>query len=372
MKMWTVFAVVILCGTLTLASASCPKECRCAPEVPRCAPGVSLMLDGCGCCKVCARQLNEDCSKTEPCDHIKGLECNFGGGYGAAKGICRAKSDGRSCEYNNKIYQNGESFRPNCKHQCTCMDGAVGCISLCPRELSLPKLGCAKPRLVKVPGRCCEQLVCPEEAATRRSAAKKLSKKHRQSEDELTDKNELAAVGRGGLKSLPAFRSQPLGRMLSRGRKCVAQTTAWSPCSKSCGTGVSSRVTNSNSQCKLVKETRMCEIRPCNQMALTSLKNGQKCNHMEKASHPVKLSYAGCRSLKKFRPRYCGSCADGQCCGPHRTQTLPVRFRCKDGETFSKNVMMIQSCKCNLNCPRSNNKPPAFYTHFNDIHKLQQ
>lgn len=47
------------------------------------------MLDSCGCCKVCARQLFEDCSRTQPCDHTKGLECNFGGGFGSDKGICR-------------------------------------------------------------------------------------------------------------------------------------------------------------------------------------------------------------------------------------------------------------------------------------------
>ncbi|KAM3866244.1 CCN family member 1-like [Diretmus argenteus] len=368
--MWTVF-IFILCGTLKLVSSSCPKECRCPLEVPGCAPGVSLVLESCGCCKVCARQLNEDCGRTEPCDHSRGLECNYGGGYGAAaaKGICRAKSDGRSCEYNNKIYQNGESFRPNCKHQCTCMDGAVGCVSLCPRELTLPKLGCAKPRLVKVPGRCCQQLSCPE-SGKKKHGIKLIRDK--ESEDDLTNKNELVPMGRGGHKSLPAFRSEPMG-LMSRGRKCVTQTTAWSPCSRSCGTGVSSRVTNSNSQCKMLKETRICEVRPCTQIALPNMKNGQKCNHMGKSSHPVKLSYAGCRSLKKFQPRYCGSCSDGlECCRPHQTQTLSVRFRCKDGETFSKNVMMIQSCKCSLNCPRSNNKPPAGYRHFTDIHKVKE
>lgn len=79
----------VWCHVLSQVSASCPKDCRCPPDTPRCAAGVSLMLDGCGCCKVCAQQLFEDCSQTQPCDHTKGLECNFGGGYGSAKGICR-------------------------------------------------------------------------------------------------------------------------------------------------------------------------------------------------------------------------------------------------------------------------------------------
>ncbi|XP_010727544.2 protein CYR61 [Larimichthys crocea] len=359
--MWNVFVVVVAC--VKLVSASCPKDCRCSLDTPTCAAGVSLMLDGCGCCKVCARQLFEDCSKTRPCDHTKGLECNFGGEYGSAKGICRAKLDGRTCEYNNKIYQNGEIFRPNCKHQCTCMDGAVGCVSLCPHELMLPKLGCAKPRRIKIPGRCCEQLVCPEEAKTEsESVMKKQRRKHskdsRLSEDDFTNRNELGPVWRGETKSLPAFRSHLL---------CVSQTTDWSPCSKSCGTGVSIRVTNSNTQCKLVKETRICEVRPCSQMTFNRLKRGQKCNPTEKASRPVNLSHAGCRSLKKFQPRYCGSCSDGRCCSPHRTQTSPVRFRCRNGDIISRMVMMIESCKCNQDCSE---KTAARYRLFNDIHKL--
>ncbi|KAM7379504.1 hypothetical protein PAMP_005051 [Pampus punctatissimus] len=368
LKMYEVFAVLILC--VSLVSTSCPKDCRCPPDIPRCAAGISLMLDNCGCCKVCARQLFEDCSKTEPCDHAKGLECNFGGGYDSSRGICRAKSDGRTCEYNNKIYQNGETFHPNCKHQCTCMDGAVGCVSLCLHELKLPNLGCAKPRRVKVPGWCCEQFICPEEAKTHSSVVKKDSKKHSKeqpSEDDLTNNNEFGPVWRGEAKLLPAFRSHPMGQMLATGMKCISQTTAWSPCSKSCGTGVSTRMTNSNTQCTLVKETRICEIRPCNQRT----KNGKKCNHTEKARLPVKLSHAGCRSLKKFQPKYCGSCSDGRCCRPHRTQTLPVRFRCKNGESFSRMVMMIQSCKCNRDCSGSNKKTPALYRLFNDIHKLK-
>ncbi|XP_029380901.1 protein CYR61-like isoform X2 [Echeneis naucrates] len=361
LKMWKAIGILVLCSTL--ASASCPKDCQCPSGLPTCATGVSLVLDSCGCCKVCARQLFEDCSRTQPCDHTKGLQCNFGGGFESAKGICR---DGRTCEYNNKIYQNGEIFHPNCKYQCTCMDGAIGCVSLCPHEVSLPKVGCAKPRRLKVSGHCCEQLICPEEAKPESPLMKKFGKKVRASEEDLASKNELAPLWKGELESLAAFRSHPISHMVSKGAKCVPQTTVWSPCSKSCGTGVSSRVTNSNVQCKLMKETRLCEVHPCNQKAFTRLKKGRKCNNIEKARHPVKLSYGGCRSLKKFRPTYCGSCSNaGRCCRPHRTQTIPVRFRCKNGETFSRMVMMIESCKCNIKCSA---KTPALHRLFKGLH----
>lgn len=73
------------------ALSTCPAACHCPLEAPKCAPGVGLVRDGCGCCKVCAKQLNEDCSKTQPCDHTKGLECNFGASSTALKGICRGK-----------------------------------------------------------------------------------------------------------------------------------------------------------------------------------------------------------------------------------------------------------------------------------------
>uniref|UniRef100_A0A3Q3WRY7 CCN family member 1 n=1 Tax=Mola mola TaxID=94237 RepID=A0A3Q3WRY7_MOLML len=314
-----------------MVSALCPKDCWCPPDNPRCAADVALMLDGCGCYKVCGQQLFEDCNKTQPCDHTKGLECNFGGGSKSVKGICRAKSDGRPCEYNNRIYQNGELFRPNCKHQCTCMDGVVGCVSLCPLDLMPPRLGCAEQRQVRTPGRCCEQLVCPE-------------------------KFSYWCIFTFCLWA--AFRSHPIGHMKVRGVKCVPQTKAWSPCSKSCGTGVSTRLTNSNTHCNLTKETRICQIRPCSLTTFNRVKSGHKCKETEKSSAPVKLSYAGCRSLKKFQPKYCGSCSDGRCCWPRRTQTSHVLFRCRNGKITSRMVMTIESCKCSLNC--GNGRPKFF------------
>uniref|UniRef100_A0A8C5RPX5 CCN family member 1 n=1 Tax=Laticauda laticaudata TaxID=8630 RepID=A0A8C5RPX5_LATLA len=320
---------------LQVVSSSCPDTCECPLEVPKCAPGVGLALDGCKCCKVCAKQLNEDCSKTQPCDHTKGLECNFGASSTALKGICRAQLEGRPCEYNSKIYQNGESFQPNCKHQCTCIDGAVGCIPLCSQELSLPNLGCPNPRLVKVPGQCCEEWVCDD------------------SKDNL----------------------EQLERFIDKGfdvdnPKCLVQTTSWSQCSKTCGTGVSTRVTNDNPGCRLVKETRICEVRPCGQSSYDSLKKGKKCTKTKKTHIPVKFTYAGCSSVKQYRPKYCGSCVDGRCCTPQQTRTIKVQFHCDDGETFTKNVMMIQSCRCSYNCPHGNEAYPN-YQLFNDIHKFR-
>lgn len=119
-----------------------------------------------------------------------------------------AKSEGRPCEYNSRIYQNGESFQPNCKHQCTCIDGAVGCVPLCPQELSLPNLGCANPRLVKVAGQCCEEWVCDDGKQT--DILERIFGKDSLTDElerDLTNKNELISIVKGGLKSLPGKRA---------------------------------------------------------------------------------------------------------------------------------------------------------------------
>ncbi|XP_038649544.1 CCN family member 1 isoform X1 [Scyliorhinus canicula] len=356
--------VAFLAICLAQATLTCPSRCQCPQEVSSCPPGVSLVLDGCGCCRVCAKQLNEDCSRSQPCDHTKGLQCNFGASSSALRGICRARSEGRPCEYNSKIYQNGEIFQPNCKHQCTCINGAVGCTPLCPQELSLPSTGCPNPRLVKVPGQCCEEWVCDGNKAVLEAEdtgdffSQETVLKTWQ--DGSLYNNELLSLLRGGLKRLPAWRP-----------KCFVQTTDWSQCSRTCGTGISTRVTNDNPDCKLRKETRICDIRPCDQPTIPNLKQkGKKCYRTRKSSSAVRFTYAGCTSVKRYRTKQCGSCVDGRCCTPQQTRTVRVRFRCDDGEAFTRNMMMIQSCRCHYNCRHHNEASSPYVMLHNDIHKF--
>ncbi|XP_060721400.1 CCN family member 1 isoform X1 [Tachysurus vachellii] len=375
----------VLCFSLLVmalgsqAEAGCPRECECPPVGSVCPLGVSLVPDGCGCCKVCAAQLNQDCHEGRPCDHHKGLECNYGNDVGRTRGICRAKPEGRSCEYNGRMYQNGEDFSAGCKHQCTCIDGAVGCVPLCPTELLLASPDCPAPKLIKVPGQCCPSVDCHRDSSVlppvyrvpqpppyiyphlppypKAYPKSKPKPKHYPTqknsppgvEDLLS--NELVDVGRKWEKLQSHKRVTAWKKKGSH--KCVIQTTRWSSCSRSCGMGVSSRVTNQNAQCKLVKETRLCTIRPCSSMDVP-VKKGRKCSRTQKSPEPLRLHYAGCRSARLYRPNYCGVCRDGRCCSPRRTRTSSVVFSCPDGERFEKSVMFIQSCKCSDQCDHLN------------------
>ncbi|KAF6730287.1 Protein CYR61 [Oryzias melastigma] len=354
-------------AVIAQVNSSCPAVCDCPAEPPVCPPGVSLVPDGCACCLVCAAQLNQDCSLTRPCDRHKGLECNHGNDVTAAWGVCRAKSDGRTCEYNGRIYQNGESFRAGCKHQCTCVDGAVGCSPLCSNKLPPSSPSCPYPRLVRAPGQCCFSVDCRKDAwflpPEHKVSKLSLRPPRRRSDEELILTNQLPDSG--PTKHLPEWNTL-------QETSCLLQTTDWSQCSRSCGTGVSSRITNDNARCALEKETRICTLRPCGGLTAPA-KNGRSCSPTHKAPRPVFLSHGECLSVRPYRPNYCGVCTDGRCCSPRRSRTVSVTFVCPDGERFQRSAMFIQSCKCSRDCGHLNEValPPQQWL-YGDTHTFTE
>ncbi|KAL0171810.1 hypothetical protein M9458_032121, partial [Cirrhinus mrigala] len=75
---------------------------------------------------------------------------------------------GTGCEYNGVIYRNGQNFQPNCKYRCLCVNGAIGCVSLCNESLP-PRVWCQSPKRVKIPGQCCEKWICEESRKPRKT-----------------------------------------------------------------------------------------------------------------------------------------------------------------------------------------------------------
>ncbi|XP_007893011.2 CCN family member 2-like [Callorhinchus milii] len=319
-----------LCALACLVGAvspDCSLPCSCPPELPRCPAGVSLLTDGCGCCRVCAGQLGDECSLGQPCDQHKGLHCHLPPHQsGRQTGICLDRQ-GATCDLGGVIYRSGETFQPSCKYQCTCLDGAIGCIPFCTDDIRLPSPGCPSPRRVKVPGQCCEEWVCDE--------------------------------SRSGLDfsvALPVYTKEvtfgPDSNQLHD--NCILQTTEWSACSQRCGMGISTRVTSDNQECRLEKQTRLCVVRPCDVQQEQSIKKGKKCIRTAKPLHSMKFEFSGCSSTKSYRPRFCGVCTDGRCCTPHSTVTLVVEFKCPEGDRIKRKMMFIKSCSCHSDCPSDN------------------
>ncbi|KAI1894206.1 hypothetical protein AGOR_G00113440 [Albula goreensis] len=325
-------SIFVFCASAQLCCLgwvqACPSRCSCPREPPVCAPGVQLLLDDCACCLTCARQKGEACSDMSPCDGRKGLHCDYSADVRKRTGVCMER-EGDICLFDGAVYQSGETFFPSCRYQCVCRDGQIGCIPRCNLDVMLPGPDCPFPRRVQMPGECCEKWVCETQS----------------------EASEL-----GGLAMAAYRQEETVGfDTWDASLNCIEQTTEWGACSRSCGMGVSTRVTNRNARCEMVKQSRLCIVRPCGKQPLRHApKKGNKCLKSRKAVKPVHFSFRNCSSVQSYKPRYCGACRDGRCCTPHSTRTVQVEFRCPQGRSIRKPMMFINTCACHSHCPRDN------------------
>ncbi|XP_021012255.1 WNT1-inducible-signaling pathway protein 2 [Mus caroli] len=228
-------AISFLCVLSMVCAQLCPAPCACPWTPPQCPPGVPLVLDGCGCCRVCARRLGESCDHLHVCDPSQGLVCQPGAGPSGRGAVCLFEEDDGSCEVNGRRYLDGETFKPNCRVLCRCDDGGFTCLPLCSEDVRLPSWDCPRPRRIQVPGRCCPEWVCDQavmQPAIQPSAAQG---------------HQLSAF------VTPASADGP----------CPNWSTAWGPCSTTCGLGIATRVSNQNRFCQLEIQRRLCLSRPC-------------------------------------------------------------------------------------------------------------
>ncbi|XP_036941776.1 cellular communication network factor 6 isoform X2 [Acanthopagrus latus] len=284
----------------------CQWPCKCQQR-PYCAPGVSSVLDGCGCCKSCARQFGQPCNERDICDPHKGMYCDFSADQPRYEvGVC-AYMMAIGCDLNGVHYKNGEAFQPSALYKCTCIAGAIGCI----------------PAFIEKPAG-------------------------------LLDPASLMGNMPAGLHSAqsPKKNQQDTTYMSAWKKNCLIQTTPWSPCSKTCGLGISVRVNNDNSKCDMRKDRRLCLLRPCEKSVMKSVKvqKGKTCQPNFQAKKAEKLTLSGCTSTKKFKPTYCGVCSDKRCCVPTTSHMIKVNFTCKGGSNTQWKMQWIKACVCQRKC----------------------
>lgn len=290
------------------------------------------------CCTVCGRQRDVKCDADKtPCDSSIGLECIYADKK-APYGTCKPKP-GNPCFANDEEYKTGENFFPNCKTECICVDGVIGC------------------RKAANPTHCEGETIMAMAAHT---------------------------------KPIDTVIVRPADQD-NNVSACRIQSTKWTPCSKTCGWGFSERITNNNPECSMIKEFMLCEMRKCEisikkeiPLARRSrkysrarysrskrqlqcvIKKNRKIK-IQRASKKTKLRFSGCESTKAIKMNYCPAC-DGLCC-PDMTvrkgtigenkdysgfKVKKIKFKCENGDKFEKNIMLIRKCHCGKQCKSAN------------------
>nr|DBA27430.1 TPA: hypothetical protein GDO54_007925 [Pyxicephalus adspersus] len=298
--MLTTGCLLLFVALSQILAQLCPRSCTCSWTPPRCPSGVPLLLDGCGCCKICARRLGEPCDRIYRCDPTQELVCDYSTSKdGGRSGTCNY-NDGDSCDMDGKMYKDGETFQLGCKLQCTCVDGGVTCVPLCSNDVQLPTPTCPFPRQIPIPGQCCPEWRCDGHVSSPES----------------------------GLAQMVPI-------------NCPEWSTEWETCSTFCGMGISSRVTNQNSYCRLERQNRLCMVRPCGD---SSAAIGNAACSPILTSHLMRWETQDCISIRTFWPTFCGSCGM-RLCVPHQTVNELVAFQCTEGPRM-KLMMFIVSCVC--------------------------
>ncbi|RUS76926.1 hypothetical protein EGW08_015329, partial [Elysia chlorotica] len=217
------------------------------------------------------------------------------------------------CSVNGVTYQDGETFAPDCSQVCTCQNGFYGCSSRCPHELTKPSEDtCPEPKLMKVKDECCRQWTCQKIDTTHAPPTTTLA--------------------------------YPPWRRGEANGPCP-QGSDWTPCSITCGTGVSVRTIVDPVSCATAQEQRLCLLRPCEEKF-----ERETCTATVKLKEKRRILYQDCISVKTYRLRFCDTCRKRKCCFPKRTRHRKIEFQCSQGKREVFNFMWIKKCRCAKKC----------------------
>ncbi|KAF3851705.1 hypothetical protein F7725_013477 [Dissostichus mawsoni] len=380
-------SLFVLGSAAVMADSGCPAQCSCPPLPQPCPAGISWVSDRCGCCKVCARQFNEDCSATQPCDHIKGLRCHLGAG-GDPRGGCVERrprvcpvSSGAGCTSMEKTSSPAAStsapawtgWWAACP---SAPPGAAVYLALCATPAGQHGEGCCRSGCVTTTTTSMRSQRADTHLPARQPAAPNHISALLQAPLQPWHR---AATGRAKFREMVSF---PMSEVLPQS-SCFPQTTEWTECSTTCGMGISSRVTNENQDCQLVRESRLCQVRQCEpQLPVASKKSHDVAlkvalflsSRREEVSTDYPPPGAGQNLLRWMlhdTPVSAPQLWDMQrwpLLHPSLSRTVRLRFHCPDVEGFYRNVMWIQRCSCTTSCgPYSAPSSPAVSVH-NDIH----